>query len=117
MNPKDNSDDEEDEDLPEAEEIIVYSLDENTHSLIEIACNCLITLSEAQMDEASADSLIAIADALAERFSISRLSQEIHQTEDGESEIIFKPDTALFPEEPEEPEQGLDPQSGPEQKF
>jgi hypothetical protein len=105
INPDD--DDEIEDDLPEeTAEIIVYSLDADTHSLIEIACNCLVTLSEAQMTEESADSLIAIADALAERFSIGRLAQEIHQNEDGESEIIFKPDTALFPEEPEEPEEG-----------
>jgi hypothetical protein len=95
-------DDEEDSEELESNEIIVYSLDEETHSLIEIACNCLVTLSEAQMSEDSAASLIAIADALAERFSIGRLAQEIHENEDGESEIIFKPDTALFPEEPDE---------------
>ena len=104
MNDKNINPDDDDEEIEpeESAEIIVYSLDADTHSLIEIACNCLVTLSEAQMTEESADSLIAIADALAERFSIGRLAQEIHQNEDGESEIIFKPDTALFPEEPEE---------------
>lgn len=104
-NDHDHDDDEEEaSELPELNEIIVYSLDADTHSLIEIACNCLITLSEAQMTEEAADSLIAIADALAERFSIGRLEQEIHQMDNGEEEIIFKPDTSLFPEEPEEPE-------------
>lgn len=109
MNSKDlNPDDDEEDDGLEHEEpeLIVYSLDEHTHSLIEIACNCLVTLSEAQINEESALGLIAVADALAERFSIGRLAQEIHQTDDGEEEIIFKPDTALFPEEPEEPETG-----------
>ena len=104
MNDKNTPDDDEiEDDLPEeSTEIIVYSLDADTHSLIEIACNCLVTLSEAQMTEESADSLIAIADALAERFSIGRLAQEIHENEDGESEIIFKPEHTLFPEEPDE---------------
>jgi hypothetical protein len=66
----------------------------------------LVTLSEAQISEESAANLIAIADSLAERFSIGRLAQEIHQTDDGDEEIIFKPSEALFPEEPEEPEEG-----------
>jgi hypothetical protein len=105
MNDK-NTPDDDDEiegDLPEeSTEIIVYSLDEDTHNLIEIACNCLVTLSEAQINEESAANLIAIADSLAERFSIGRLAQEIHQTDDGDEEIIFKPSAALFPEEPDE---------------
>ena len=110
MNDKNTHDDDEeiedDSDQSEAEEIIVYSLDPHTHDLIEIACNCLVTLSEAQISEESAANLIAIADSLAERFSIGRLAQEIHQTDDGDEEIIFKPSEALFPEEPEEPEEG-----------
>jgi hypothetical protein len=105
MNDKNTHDDDEDieddSDL-EPEEIIVYSLDPQTHDLIEIACNCLVTLSEAQISEESAANLIAIADSLAERFNIGRLAQEIHQTDDGDEEIIFKPTEALFPEEPDE---------------
>jgi hypothetical protein len=105
MNDKNTHDDDEeiedDSDL-EPEEIIVYSLDPQTHDLIEVACNCLVTLSEAQISEESAQNLIAIADSLAERFSIGRLAQEIHQTDDGDEEIIFKPTEALFPEEPDE---------------
>jgi hypothetical protein len=62
----------------------------------------LVTLSEAQINEESAANLIAIADSLAERFNIGRLAQEIHQTDDGDEEIIFKPSEALFPEEPDE---------------
>ena len=105
MNDKNTHDDDEeiedDSDL-EPEEIIVYSLDPQTHDLIEVACNCLVTLSEAQISEESAQNLLAIADSLAERFSIGRLAQEIHQTDDGDEEIIFKPSEALFPEEPDE---------------
>lgn len=100
-----NHDDEEDQpDRAEPHELLVYNLDPHTQDLIEIACNCLITLSEAQLSDESSEALRVIADTLAERFNISRLAQELHTTEDGEQEIIFKPDTSLFPEDPEVPD-------------
>jgi len=91
--------DRDDDDAPDdAEEIIVYSLDQDTHDLIEIACNCLVTLAEAQVNEEAAQGLMVIAERLAERFSIARLDQEIHKNEDGEEELIFRPGQSLFPE-------------------
>jgi len=99
MTDKNDRDDDDAEELqPDEEEIIVYSLDQETHDLIEIACNCLVTLAEAQINEEAAQGLIVIADRLAERFSIGRLDQEIHKNEDGEEELIFKPGQSLFPE-------------------
>lgn len=99
-----NDDDDDDDTVAdEPEELVVYSLDADTHELIELACNCLAQLSEAQIHDESAAALLVIADRLAERFAIGRLDQEIHETEDGEQEIIFRPDVSLFPETPEDP--------------
>jgi len=93
-----DDDDNDAEDQDSAEEIIIYSLDQETHDLIEIACNCLVTLAEAQVNEEAAQGLTVIAERLAERFSIARLDQEIHKNEDGEEELIFRPGQSLFPE-------------------
>jgi hypothetical protein len=99
----DNDDDyEDDEDL---DDVPFYDVDEDTRLLIETACNCIVALSEAQLQEESKIGLIAIADSLAERFGIHSLEieEEIHSTDEGE-EIIFKPKGGLFQEdEPEGP--------------
>jgi hypothetical protein len=96
----DNDDDYEDDD-----DVPFYDVDEDTRQLIETACNCIIALSEAQLQEESKIALTVIADSLAERFGIHSLEieEEIHSTDEGE-EIIFKPKGGLFQEdEPEGP--------------
>lgn len=105
-----HDDDNEELESENPEEIIVYSLDTDTHELIEVACNCLVSLAEAQIHEESAQGLIAIADRLAERFSIGRLDQEIHTTDDGEEEVILRPGTSIFPDA-DDAEEGEAPQA------
>lgn len=79
--------------------ITTYILDDETLSLVEVALNCMVQLSEAQVDETSAENLIAIADALAERFNITPtvLEEEHHG-----DEIIYKPKGGIFRDEDEE---------------
>jgi len=72
-----------------------YDLDPETQELLEVALNCLITLSDAQIDETAKIGLMGIADKLAEAFGIDRLLEEIHASEDGE-EIIYRPPNDLF---------------------
>lgn len=79
------------------EEVPIYIVDDDTRQLLEVACNCLATLAEAQVNEEAAQGLVTIADALAERFNIGHLDQEIHTTDDGEEEIILKPQGGIFP--------------------
>lgn len=96
-------DDEEDDDL-EAE-FEIYAVDDETRLLIETACNCLVSLAEAQVNEEAAANLIAIADALADRFAINALELEEHhhQTDDGEEEVLLAPKGgSVWPEQPEE---------------
>jgi exonuclease V gamma subunit len=79
----------------------VYDVDEDTMELLEAALNCLVTLSESQLDENSAVALIAIADALADRFGINRheLEETTFRTDDGEEEIIYKPKGGVMNDE------------------
>lgn len=93
----DLNDDNTDDDVEDSEhEVPEYRVDEQTRSLIEVALNCLVTLSEAQINEEAAESLVAIADNLAARFGIGRLDSEVHTADDGTEEIIFKPQKGLF---------------------
>jgi hypothetical protein len=103
-----------DDDDDEAEEFPVYDLDEETRLLIETACNCLITLAEAQIHEEAGLGLIAIADALADRFALDKmeLEQHHHKTEDGE-EVLLAPKGGVFPDA-QEPETGEAPAIEPE---
>ena len=101
MNDHNEEHDDEEED---AVELPVYNVDDDTRLLIETACNCLVTLAEAQITEEAGQGLIAIADALADRFALDRmeLEQHHHQTEDGE-EVLLAPKGGVFPEA-QEPE-------------
>lgn len=87
------------DDIEEGSEqaVPVYNVDEDTRALLEAALNCLVSLSEAQIAEESAENVIAIADALALRFAISRMEveQEIHPTEEGD-EVIYRPKNSIF---------------------
>ena len=86
------------------EEYPVYIVDEATQELLETALNCMITLSDAQIDPAVGDALVAIADSLAERFAINRIEVEetIHTDENGEEEIIYKPKGGIMPDNDDE---------------
>ena len=90
--------DDRDDDEVGAEEIVpVYNVDEETRDLIEAALNCMISLSEAQVNPDSAEGILSIADSLAIRFGISRIEveSEVH-TEDGVDEVIYKPKDSIF---------------------
>lgn len=73
-----------------------YTVDEQTQSLIEVALNCLVQLSEAQIEQNAADNILTIAEELAERFSIPRteIIEELH-----EGETIYKPKGGIFGDE------------------
>lgn len=91
-------DDRDDDELDSTEHAVpVYSVDEETRDLIEAALNCLISLSEAQINEESAEGILGIADSLAVRFGIARIEveQELHVTEDGD-EVIYRPKDSIF---------------------
>lgn len=87
-----NEHDDDDDELEGESEVTVYEVDEDTRLLVETACNCLVTLAEAQISEEAKENLITVADALAERFAIStmELEERHYQTEEGE-EIILAP--------------------------
>ena len=78
---------ENEEDLPN------YELDDDTQGLVEVALNCMIQLSSAQVDEAAAENLVLIANELAARFNITVTELEEEQHGD---EIIYKPKGGLF---------------------
>ena len=71
----------------------VYILDDDTTYLIESALNCMITLADAQVDEASKDNLELIADEIANRFGINsyKVVETVHTSDDGEEEVIYSP--------------------------
>jgi hypothetical protein len=97
------NDDDENE-VGSEEEFPVYIVDDATQELLETALNCMITLSDAQIDPAAGDALAAIADSLAERFAINRFEVEetVHTHEDGEEEVIYKPKGGIMPDNDEE---------------
>ena len=98
-----NDDDENEADGTE-EEFPVYIVDDATQDLLETALNCMITLSDAQIDPSAGDALAAIADSLAERFAINRFEVEetIHTDDNGEEEVIYKPKGGIMPDNNDE---------------
>lgn len=76
----------------------IYTLDEETQALIEVALNLIVQLSEAQVDDSASENLILIADEIAHRFGVSRMDVEEEQHGD---EIIYKPKGGLFNDEDE----------------
>jgi hypothetical protein len=91
-------DDRDDDEVEGIEESVpMYMVDEETRDLIEAALNCMISLSEAQVNPDSAEGILGIADSLAIRFGISRIEveQELHTTEDGD-EVIYRPKDSIF---------------------
>jgi hypothetical protein len=98
-----DNDDDKDEDAIESP---VYIVDGETQTLIETALNCLVTLSECQVDPSAGDALLAIADELADRFGIDRTEvvETVHTTEDGD-EIIYRPAGGSILPDPEDDEE------------
>ena len=78
-----------------------YELDDETLSLIEVALNCLVQLSEAQIEDSAAENLVLIADEIAARFNITRTDLVEEQHGD---EIIYKPRGGIFNDEEDEEE-------------
>lgn len=100
-----NDEHDDDDELEGEDEFEVYDVDQDTRLLIETACNCMVSLAEAQITEEAKIGLLAIADTLAQRFAIDamELEQHHHQTEDGE-EVLLAPKGGVFPDLPEEGE-------------
>ena len=73
-----------------------YELDEETQSLIEVALNCLVQLSEAQIEQEAGENLVLIANEIAERFGITRIDV-LEEQHDGET--ILKPKGGIFGDE------------------
>lgn len=78
-----------------------YVLDDDTMALVEIALNCMITLSDAQLDDDARENLVTIADELANRFNL--VSMEVEEASSNDStEIIYKPKGGLFEDDDSE---------------
>ena len=52
-------------------------LDDETREYLEAALNCMMVVADAQIDDESAEALVSIADALAEKFGIEKINTEI----------------------------------------
>ena len=90
---------------------VYTNIDDDTLQLIEVALNCMMQLSDVQMDEAARENVVLIADEIAARFAISAMHVEEEVTDDGET--IYKPRGGVFndlddAEEPEEEDKTLD---------
>lgn len=74
----------------------IYNLDEDTQNLIEVALNCMVQLSEAQLEENAKENLLLICDEIALRFGIARMEvlEELHG-----DEVIYKPRGGIFNDE------------------
>ena len=70
-----------------------YELDSDTQSLVEVALNCMLQLSTAQVEDEAAENLVIIANEIADRFNITVTELEEEQHGD---EIIYKPKGGLF---------------------
>lgn len=106
-NNHDDDDHDDDDDHNDIEqETPVYLVDDATEELLMTALNCMITLSEAQIDPMSGEALAAIADELALRFAIDRYEVEetVHTDDDGKEEIIYKPKGGIMPDTEEDEE-------------
>ena len=88
---------------------VYTNIDDDTLQLIEVALNCMMQLSDVQMDESARENVVMIADEIAARFAISAMHVEEEVTDDGET--IYKPRGGVFndlDEEPEEEDKTLD---------
>ena len=85
----------------------LYIVDTDTESLIHAALNSMVTISDCQVDEASATALLVLADELALRFGIDRFEvvETIHTDHNGDEEIIYTPKSgSIIPEEDDAPD-------------
>ena len=73
---------------------VYTNIDADTLQLIEVALNCMMQLSDVQMDEAARENVVLIADEIAARFAISAMHVEEEVTDDGET--IYKPRGGVF---------------------
>ena len=99
---------EDEQNAADTEQSPVYILDDDTTYLIESALNCMITLADAQVDEASKDNLELIADEIANRFGINsyEVVETVHTSDDGEEEVIYSPLDGLgLGDDTEDPEE------------
>tara|TARA_B110000305_G_C19419123_1_gene629803 strand:+ start:1587 stop:1856 length:270 start_codon:yes stop_codon:yes gene_type:complete len=87
------------EDENTSSEIPTYEVDEETRSIIAVACDLILQLADAQVDDQSATNLQVIADSIADRFGIN--SMEVIEEKHGD-EIIYKPRGGLFNDDEEE---------------
>lgn len=85
--------------LDPEDEVPTYDVDDGTLELLEVALNCLVSLSEVQFHEEARLNLVTIADEIAARFGISAGVIET-TTEDGET--ILRPRGGVFGDEDED---------------
>lgn len=87
---------------------VYTNIDDDTLALIEVALNCMMQMSDLQLDEASRENVVLIADEIAARFAISAIHVEEEVTDDGET--IYKPRGGVFNDldESEEEDKTLD---------
>ena len=78
----------------------VYILDDETASMVAVACDCMLQLADAQLSEEARENLHTIVEGLAYRFALE--SMEIVEQQHGD-EIIYSPKGGLFNDD--EPEQ------------
>jgi hypothetical protein len=81
--------------------IPIYELDADTKNLVEVALNCIISLSEAQIEPDSKENLLIIADEIALRFGIPKM--EIEEQLHGD-EVIYRPRGGIFNDDESEAE-------------
>lgn len=67
---------------------MMYETDDDTKTMLEAALNCMVTVAEAQMDDANAEALMTLADELAERFGIAKIDTEVLEGQDEEGNDI-----------------------------
>lgn len=88
-----------DDDEREINETPVYAnIDADTLNLLEVALNCMVQLSDAQIEEPAKENLLVIADEIALRFGIARM--EVEEQLHGD-EVIYKPRGGIFNDEEE----------------
>ena len=81
------------------EEVPIYDVDDATLELIEVALNCMVTLSESQLYEDARLNLVTIADEIALRFGIS---VGVIETTTDDGETILRPRGGIFNDEDDE---------------
>ncbi len=91
--------------MTESDKTPIYIVDRSTEELIHAALNAMVCVSDCQVDAASAEAMLLLADELALRFGIDRFEvvETVHTYDNGDEEIIYTPKSgSIIPDEDEE---------------